>query len=304
MTVTHTRAAKYPIRVVSKLTGVGIDTLRAWERRYAAVTPTRDDRGRLYSESDVARLRLLHQAVNAGHAIGRIANLSDRDLQRLASASGSPAATLPARPMHTHLSAALARFDSGGVERELARMAALLPPYDLVQQVLLPTLREVGSEWNRSPGGMAREHLFSAAMRHMLGSFLRLDARPEAPVRLLFATPSSDRHEIGILGCAMLAASRGVGVSYLGADLPAEQILDALRAAGDVSVLVLGVTLPSRIVARELRTMVRDVPAGVELWVGGAGSEHYSALLGARGLVLRDFDAFLTELTRVGGRAA
>ena len=67
---------------------------------------------------------------------------------------------------------------------------------------------------------------------------------------------------------------------------------------------LLGVTLPSRIVARELRTMVREVPAGVELWVGGAGSEHYSALFGARGLVLRDFDAFLTELTRVGGRAA
>lgn len=33
--------AHYPIRAVSKLTGVAIDTLRAWERRYSAVTPIR-----------------------------------------------------------------------------------------------------------------------------------------------------------------------------------------------------------------------------------------------------------------------
>jgi DNA-binding transcriptional MerR regulator len=30
-------AARYPIRAVSKLTGIGIDTLRAWERRHGAV---------------------------------------------------------------------------------------------------------------------------------------------------------------------------------------------------------------------------------------------------------------------------
>ena len=31
--------ARYPIRAVSRLTGISIDTLRAWERRYGAVTP-------------------------------------------------------------------------------------------------------------------------------------------------------------------------------------------------------------------------------------------------------------------------
>jgi len=67
--------ARYPIRVVSKMTGLGIDTLRAWERRYGAVTPTRDGRGRMYTEADVARLRLLNGAVEQGHRIGRLAGL-------------------------------------------------------------------------------------------------------------------------------------------------------------------------------------------------------------------------------------
>jgi len=75
--------ALYPIRAVSRLTGIGIDTLRAWERRYGAVTPTRDDRGRMYTEADVERLRLLNGAVERGHSIGRLAGLSNDQLTEL-----------------------------------------------------------------------------------------------------------------------------------------------------------------------------------------------------------------------------
>ena len=78
-------------------------------------------------------------------------------------------------------------------------------------------------------------------MRNILGSFLRLYARPEASTRLLFATPAGERHEIGTLGAAMLAASSGLGVAYLGPDLPAREIVDSVRPAG-AQVLVLGLT--------------------------------------------------------------
>ena len=49
----------YPIRAVSRLTGISVDTLRAWERRYEAVVPGRGQRGRSYSDADVARLQRL-----------------------------------------------------------------------------------------------------------------------------------------------------------------------------------------------------------------------------------------------------
>jgi len=35
----------YPIRAVSKLTGLSVDTLRAWERRYRAIVPRRNTLG-------------------------------------------------------------------------------------------------------------------------------------------------------------------------------------------------------------------------------------------------------------------
>ena len=87
--------AHYPIRAVSRLTGIGIDTLRAWERRHSAITPLRDDRGRIYTEADIARLRLLRSAVEHGHSIGRLAALSDKQLRNLTATAG--ALVTPAR---------------------------------------------------------------------------------------------------------------------------------------------------------------------------------------------------------------
>ena len=56
----------YPIRTVSKLTGVSEGSLRSWETRYGVITPARTGGGhRLYSENDVALIvevkRLLHE---------------------------------------------------------------------------------------------------------------------------------------------------------------------------------------------------------------------------------------------------
>jgi DNA-binding transcriptional MerR regulator len=303
---TRARPARYPIRAVSKLTGVGIDTLRAWERRYGAVTPERGRRGRLYGEADVARLRLIHQLVLSGHAVGQVAALGDRELRRLAAPS-APAgdATAPAArtPLDTSaFTSALSEFDSAAIDRAFSRLAAVLDPLELVRDVVLPALRDVGDHWRRRRGGIAHEHLLSSAMRHLLGSFLRLYARRESAMALLFATPSGDRHEIGILSAAMLAASRGLRVSYVGPDLPAPEMLAAVKLAG-ARVLVLGLTLTGNGEVRELRRIVRALPAGVQLWAGGPGAKRHARLLQTRGLVLHDLDAFLLQLSRLAGSA-
>ena len=300
--------ARYPIRAVSRLTGIGIDTLRAWERRHGAVTPVRDDRGRMYTDDDVARLRLLRGAVTQGHSIGRLAGLSDVDLRHLAATAGAPDAPAvePARqtPLDTAaLNAALHKYDAAGIDREIARLAAVLRPLDLLRDVLMPVLVQAGDDWQRGRAGIAQEHLLSSTIRSILGSFLRLYPHPDAPARLLFATPSGERHEIGTLGAAMLAASSGLGVAYLGPDLPAREIVESVKPAG-AHVLVLGLTTSSagKSKERELRTIVRDLPRNVELWAGGRGAERHAAIISPRGLILGDYQAYQQELVRLGGR--
>ena len=304
----RTPQAHYPIRAVAKLTGIGIDTLRAWERRHGAVTPVRDERGRMYTDADVARLRLLQLAVEQGHSIGRLARLSDADLHRLSvpARTNARAAADPVRPTSLDpaaLMAALHNYDAARIDQEIARLAAVLRPLDFLRDVLMPLLVQVGEDWHRGRAGIAQEHLVSSTVRHILGSFLRLYAQPDARVRLLFATPSGDRHEIGTLGAAMLAASSGLGVAYLGPDLPAREIVDSVKPAR-AQVLVLGLTTASAGKAREreLRAIVRDLPTGVELWVGGRGAERHAPIISPRGLVLPDYHAYQQELVRLGGR--
>ena len=272
------------------------------------MTPVRDERGRMYTDADVARLRLLRGAVEQGHSIGRLAGLTDTDLDRLAEQAGTAAVPatdpLPSTWAETAaLSEALHKYDAAGIDREIARLATILRPLDLLRDALMPMLVKVGDDWHRGRAGIAHEHLMSATVRHILGSFLRLYAQPDAKVRLLFATPSGDRHEIGTLGAAMLAASSGLGVAYLGPDLPAREIVASVKPAG-AQVLVLGLTTASAGKAREgeLRTIVRDLPADVELWSGGRGAERHAAIIRPRGLVLPDYHAYQQELVRLGGR--
>ena len=119
---TRDSSALYPIRAVSKLTGLGIDTLRAWERRHGAVAPVRDDRGRMYTDADIARLRLLRGAVEHGHSIGRLAGLTDAELRRLAAtAEAAPAVAPPPRTSldTAALTVALQKYDGTAIDQQI-----------------------------------------------------------------------------------------------------------------------------------------------------------------------------------------
>src|SRR5579872_4391542 len=85
-------ATSYPISAAAKLTGIPLDTLRAWERRYRTVIPKRVARGRLYSEEQIQKLLLLRRAVEQGHSIGQVAALGSRQLRELLEKSSAIAA--------------------------------------------------------------------------------------------------------------------------------------------------------------------------------------------------------------------
>ena len=59
----------YNIQMVSKLTGISIHTLRAWEKRYQAVVPERDSSGRrTYNDSELEKLKILGKSVHLEEA--------------------------------------------------------------------------------------------------------------------------------------------------------------------------------------------------------------------------------------------
>jgi len=100
---------------VAARTGMTIDALRAWERRYQLLTPARTAGGqRLYSEADVARVRLVQRLVAEGWSIpGAAARL--RAQGELAATDGHPAQTDVGDAGRAALLAPLADIDAEAV---------------------------------------------------------------------------------------------------------------------------------------------------------------------------------------------
>lgn len=81
MTVSIT-GSSFGIGTVSRLTGIPMDTLRVWERRYGAVCPRRSAQNRrFYTREDVSRLLLIKQLVERGEPVGSIVHLPEAELR-------------------------------------------------------------------------------------------------------------------------------------------------------------------------------------------------------------------------------
>ena len=285
----------YPIAAVSNLTGIGLDTLRAWERRYNAVTPVRVGRGRLYSETDVLRLRLLRQAVESGHPISKAVQLTNAQLSQVAGEAFSHEESLADEIVH-----AIERFDYAEADQEMGRLASLLTPRDFLYSVVLPLVNHVGEAYHSKTMTAAQEHMTSSLVRNILGGMIRLHRVQRPPKKLMFTTPAAELHEIGILAAALLATVAGIGIVYLGPDLPAHEIVNAAKRSLP-SALVLG--LRSDESYAELRTIARELPEKIELWLGGAVPKVKPRR--ETGGVVLAFDSmrlFEEQVRRLGGR--
>lgn len=306
------KPALYPIRAVALQTGISVDTLRAWERRYHVVTPRRDERGRLYTDADVQRLRLLSAAVEKGHAIGRLAALQNDELQSLIISAGAATPVALSGGTSTHrtvappksVMSAIERLDYSEGQRELSMLAAVMPPRELVHNVALPLMREVGASWHEGKLSAAQEHMASALVRNLLGALIPLSRRESPIARVLFATPSGEMHEFGILASAMLASGGGLGIVYLGANLPGEEIvLAAQKTAPQAVVLGFVGANGAKAGIKEIHKVSRRLPSQIELWVGGTENESLVAeLKKTRAIRIEDFKVYEQHLLRLGAQ--
>ena len=296
----------YPIRAVAKLTGVPMDTIRAWERRYAAVTPQRSARGRLYSEKEVQRLVLLRDAVARGHAIGQVADVADDDLIALLRRSDNlvEAGVSGRRKVRAGdsilgpLLKAIEAFDYAGADRELNRLsAAMAKPRDVVHEVALPLMRITGERWHEGRFTIAQEHMVTELLSGLLVSLLRIYGTPNPPAKVLLATPENEHHGFGVLAAAMLTAANGLGAIHLGTNLPAREIVQATRRT-EANAILLGVCgARADSVIPALQEIRKGVGARTHLWVGGVGEERLAKAAVEYGwLVLKNFHEFEHQL--------
>ena len=273
----------YPLRTVVRLTGLSPEVLRAWERRHNAIEPLRTEGGtRRYRAADVERLKLLKTAVDGGQRIGQIAGLDDDALRRQAAPVDDRA-----RDQIEAILTALDQLEVSTAQRLLAVQLSTLGPAAFGRDVALPLVQELGQRWADGTMSIASEHLGTAILRSLLGSSLQPTASSTLGPRIVFATPSGERHEIGLLMAALTALSAGGNPIYLGLEMPAEDLLAAVAETDAVALAVSLVTIPEAQAARTLGALRGGLPEDTFLWVGGAaaatialpaGTEHLGTL--------------------------
>lgn len=280
----------YPIRMVSRMTGLSEQLIRTWEARYGAVRPERSGSGaRRYSARDVRRLRLLARGTEAGFRISELAALDEPRIQaRLAALESAPALELEP------FLAAAARLDVQRLERLLALQLSVLGSREFALRVARPLLVQVGMRWQTGALCVASEHLISSALTGLLRAALSTSGAPGAGPRVVFAGLTGVRHELGLLVAAVCAQHAGVLPIYLGADLPVAEIAFAARESGARATALAAQMLSAPELRAQLRELRAQLGPGVRLWVGGA--PEGLALGGSDTLLLESLDALEHEL--------
>lgn len=258
----------YPLRTAARLTGLSPELLRAWERRHGVVAPLRTPGGtRRYSAADLERLRLVKAAVDAGNRIGQVAHLELAELKRVsAGAESRPAGRLD------EILAALEHLDSGESQRLLSLQLSALGPARFAREIALPLVHEIGERWANGQMGIAPEHLATGVLRSLLGSALQPTATSLLGPRIVFANPTGERHELGLLMAALTALGAGANPLYLGVELPVEDLLGAVELTGAAALALSIVTVPTAQATRSVSALRGGLADEVRLWLGGAGA--------------------------------
>src|SRR6186997_1226752 len=250
---------------LSRRVGVPVESLRAWERRYGLLTPSRTQGGfRLYGEGDVARVLAMRANLDRGLFAAEAARLALSE--DVTEPSRAPAPVADA----SELAAALDRFDEAGAQQALDRLLATLTIDVVLRDVLLPYLHKLGERWASGETSVAQEHFASNLLRGRLTALARGWDRGAGP-RALLACAEGERHDLPLVGFGLALRGHGWRISYLGADTPIASLAEALRTLAPDAVVVSGTVRGAfGATATKLRKIALDAP----LFVAGAAADE------------------------------
>jgi DNA-binding transcriptional MerR regulator len=253
--------------------GVTPELLRAWETRYGLMRPGRSAGGfRLYTAADAARVERMRRGLDQG--------LSAAEAARAALADERPSQGL-LEDAAARLLTAIRRYDEAAANSVLDESLAAFGLEQVLSQVVLPTLKQVGDGWERGEIEISHEHFASNLIRARLLALARFWGRGTGPLALLACAPG-ETHDITLLAFALVLRSYSWRILFLGADTPiatltqtAETTEPALAVVSSFDASLLETQ------AAPLRRLARLVPLAL---AGPGATDELCARVGARRL--------------------
>jgi MerR family transcriptional regulator, light-induced transcriptional regulator len=260
---------------LARRVGVRVDTLRAWERRYELLRPSRSTGGfRLYSSADEAIVRSMLAEIERGYPPSQAAKLA---LARARTRDGAVGSDQPdvdsADPgrlesLRIQLSDALRRYDGARAQEIFDAALAEFTLNAVLRDVVLRCLSDIGDAWARGDMTVAEEHFASQLIRERLLALARDWDRGRGP-RALLACPSGERHDIGLICFGIVLSRSGWRITFLGPDTPIDALTGTV-AALEPELIVLAASAEEWFVS--MTSPLRTLASEHEVLIGGAGA--------------------------------
>lgn len=167
---------------------------------------------------------------------------------------------------------AIEDYDGEAAEAALADMVDGLPLGQVVLQVVLPFLEQLGQRWDDGSLSVAHEHFASNLMRRQLWILNAQPATrvwPEAGPVVLLACPPGERHDLVLLCFSLLLGETGARPRYLGGDTPMSAIMAAARTS-EADAIVLATTRGTALAAHA--SAVAGLALERQVFIAGRGA--------------------------------
>lgn len=243
---------KYNIQLTSKLTGVSIHTLRAWEKRYQVVTPERTSTNRrLYSDGDVEKLSLLFDLCQLGHNISEIAGENASRLKEMLEGYQGKSRPQDKRDevlvtgdtssSVSGLILALEFYKLDVIGHELSKLKIVMGPRKLVFEIVTPLLAEVGKRIAEKKLTQAHFLAISSILRFHLGHILfkGVEVKRKSPEKVVLIMPEGEIDEIILYLAGILCSHYQKNFFYAGANVPTSSASEICLAT-DATHIVIG----------------------------------------------------------------
>jgi DNA-binding transcriptional MerR regulator/methylmalonyl-CoA mutase cobalamin-binding subunit len=222
----------YTIKQAAIRSGVSVPLIRAWERRYGIVSPRRTASGyRMYDDDAIATLVRVRELTESGWSASEASR---------AILAGEVTLLAAPRPVpvpvdQQHHDSQIQRFVEAAIDTDVVRTGAVLDEIfaqgsyeSVVDDVLMPAVVALGKAWWDGRLDIAAEHAATAALLRRLSALYEAAAAP-GEARAVVGLPPGARHELGALAFAVALRRIGVGVLYLGADVPVSSWVRVMR---------------------------------------------------------------------------
>ena len=270
---------------LSEITGIGVHTLRVWEKRYGAPHSQRLPSGhRRYPKDEVPRLKAIASALESGYRASKVVTATMEELQGLMGLKSinNPKSDSNSKKQDKLSSSKLVvegwmnlihagKDDSllSSFHEQFGRHGAL----DFICNLAVPLLERIGNGWETGELSITHEHFASECLVSFLSEKWRqMNVRKIGP-KVLITTLPGESYTLGVLMCALITSITNSKIMYLGLNNPIEEIIDA-SAKYNVNFVTISIShnfdfVTSKKLLIELR---ENIEKEIPIVTGGKGS--------------------------------